>query len=91
MGNAIYKEFTVNGKTEGHWVEIIEESEFDSNGNEIHSKGSYGYEKWTEYDSNGNVIHSKDARGFEYFYEYTYSEDNKIIKKIFYEKIIKED
>ena len=53
MENAIYKEITVNGKTEGHWVEIIEESEYDSNGKVIHYKDSAGYEYWHEYDSNG--------------------------------------
>ena len=38
MENAIYKEFTVNGKTEGHWVDDFVETEYDSNGNKIHSK-----------------------------------------------------
>lgn len=112
MGNDIYKEFTANGKTEGHWVEKISETEYDSNGkhihyknphgdelwwecdsngNVIHSKNSRGYEDWYEYDSNGNKIHYKTSRGYEDFYEYIYNEDNKIIKKICYKKIIKED
>lgn len=69
MGNDIYKEFTINGKTEGHWVEKISETEYDSNGKEIHSKDSDGYESWTEYDSNGKHIHYKNPHGDELWWE----------------------
>ena len=70
MGKLIYKEFTINGKTEGHWVELFSESEFNSNGKEIYSKDSRGVEYWTEYDTNGNKIHYKDSDGNESWREY---------------------
>ena len=34
MVNAIYKEFTVNGKTEGYWVEKTGEKEYAYNSEE---------------------------------------------------------
>ena len=43
---------------------------YDSKGNLIHEKRSYGYEKWYEYDSKGNLIHYKDSDGDETWYEH---------------------
>ena len=70
VGEKTYKEVTVNGKTLSKWVEVLSISEYDNNGNLIHSKNSNGYEYWKEYDSNGNLIHSKDSDGYESWKEY---------------------
>ena len=53
----------------------------DANGNEIHSKDSYGNERWHEYDAGGNLIHKKVSSGSEWWYEYEYHQ-NKQIKKV---------
>ena len=70
VGERLRKEVTVDGKTLSKWVEVLSISEYDSNGNEIHSKYSNGEEYWYEYDRNGNKIHSKDSDGYEEWYEY---------------------
>jgi YD repeat-containing protein len=70
LGEKIYKEVTVEGEQLYKWVEYYSITEYDSNGNEIHYKDSYGYEKWYEYDSNGNEIHYKSSDGCEWWYEY---------------------
>ena len=51
--------------------------EYDSNGNLIHYKNSYGDEEWKEYDSNNNCIHYKTSRGYEEWREYD-SNNNRI-------------
>jgi YD repeat-containing protein len=44
--------------------------EYDTNGNEIYYKNSFGYERWHEYDANGKLIHYKNSDGYEYWREY---------------------
>ncbi|NBW66933.1 hypothetical protein EBR44_14400, partial [bacterium] len=39
-------------------------SEYDENGNEIHTRDSAGFEQWREYDENGNMIHYRDSNGY---------------------------
>ena len=78
VGEKTYKEVTVNGKTLSKWVEVLSISEYDNNGNLIHSKDSYGREEWNEYDNNGNLIHSKCDSSYEEWYEYTYWKNGKI-------------
>ena len=70
VGEKTYKEVTVNGKTLSKWVEVLSISEYDNNGNLIHSKDIYSKEEWNEYDNNGNLIHSKYSNGREVWYEY---------------------
>ena len=70
VGERLHKEVTVDGKTLSKLVEVYSVIEYDSNGNEIHSKYSNGEEYWYEYDRNGNKIHSKDNKGYEEWYEY---------------------
>ena len=70
VGEKTYKEVTVNGKTLSKWVEVLSISEYDNNGNLIHSKDSNGSEGWYKYDSNGNLIHSQNSHGLEKWYEY---------------------
>lgn len=84
VGEKTYKEVTVNGKTLSKWVEVLSISEYDSNGNLIHSQNSHGLEKWNEYDSNGNQIHYKDNDGEEYWHEYTYWKNGKVKTKTEY-------
>ena len=84
VGERLHKEVTVNGKTLSKWVEVLSISEYDSNGNEIHSKTKYGNEYWDEYDSNGNQIHYKDNSGEEYWHEYTYWKNGKVKTKTEY-------
>ena len=43
-------------------------SEYDNNGNQIHYKGSNGFEYWKKYDSNGQLIYSKNNKGYEKWY-----------------------
>jgi hypothetical protein len=43
---------------------------YDSNGKEIHYKGSTGYEEWHEYDANGKCIHYKNSGGYEWWREF---------------------
>lgn len=82
-GEKVYKEVNVNGETVFKWLEVDYFTEYDRNGNEIHSKDNNGYEDWYEYDSNGNIIHSKDNKGYEKWYEcdsngnIIHSKDNK--------------
>ena len=61
---------TVNGKPLSKWVEVYSISEYDNNGNLIHSKNSDFVECWKEYDSNGNLIHSKYSYSCEEWSEY---------------------
>lgn len=42
--------------------------EYDENDNEIHHKGSDGYEYWKEYDEYERLIHFKDSKEFEEWY-----------------------
>ena len=71
FADPIYKELKVDGKSVFKWVNVsVIEYEYDSNGNEIHSKDSDGDEIWREYDNNGNLIHCKNSDGFEYWHEY---------------------
>ena len=76
----IFKEFVVKGEKISKWVTKTGETQYDSNGNEIHRKNSDGYEEWCEYDSNGNLIHYKNSKGEEWWYEYD-SNGNEIHKK----------
>ncbi len=77
LGDRLYKEVAVDGKTLYRWVDYYSLDEYDSKGNEIHYKSSSGYEKWYEYDSRGNQIHYKSSSGYEEWYEYD-SRGNKI-------------
>ena len=70
MNEKIYKEFIVSGNKVCRWVKKTETSEYNSDGNIVHSKNSEGFEKWYEYDAKGNEIHSKDSDGFEIWHEY---------------------
>ena len=63
MNEKIYKEFIVSGNKVGRWLKKTETSEYNSDGNIVHSKDSEGFEKWYEYDAKGNEIHSKDSYG----------------------------
>ena len=56
MASPIYKSFTVNGETVSRWVNVSSFTEYDSNGNELHSKDHWG-EVMYEYDTNGNMIY----------------------------------
>ena len=56
MASPIYKSFTVNGETVSRWVNVSSFTEYDSNGNELHSKDCWG-EVLYEYDTNGNMIY----------------------------------
>ena len=56
IASPIYKSFTVNGETVSRWVNVSSFSEYDSNGNELHSKDCWG-EVLYEYDTNGNMIY----------------------------------
>lgn len=76
----IFKEFVVKGEKISKWVTKTEETEYDSNGNMIHSKDSAGDEEWKEYNSNGKQIHVKNSKGLEVWYEYD-SNGNKIYYK----------
>ncbi len=70
LGEKVCKELSVNGKKVSLELEVFGIEEYDSKGNMIHSKDSYGDEYWYEYDSKGNKIHSKDSDGDEWWYEY---------------------
>lgn len=54
----IFKEFVVKGEKISKWVTKTEETEYDSNGNLIHSKDSAGKENYYEnqYNSDGKLI-----------------------------------
>lgn len=72
-------------------IRIEGEREYDSNGNVIHFKNSYGAEYWQEYDSNGNVIHFKNSCGYEQSTETEYYSDGQLkriggLKIPFFEK-----
>lgn len=70
LGEQVYKEVTVNGAKLYKWVVYNSLSEYDENGNLIHSKVFDDGEKWYEYDSKGNRIHRKTSSGIEDFYKY---------------------
>ena len=76
----IYKEIVKDGEKVYKWVKEISITEYDSNGNKIHSKDSYGNQEWYEYDSKGNKIHYKGSDGYENWYEYD-SNGNEIHSK----------
>lgn len=44
--------------------------EYDTQGNEIHFKDSYGQEYWKEYDRQGNEIYFKNSTGYQEWKEY---------------------
>ena len=56
MASPTYKSFIVNGETVSRWVNVSSFTEYDSNGNELHSKDHWG-EVLYEYDTNGNMIY----------------------------------
>ena len=64
VASPIYKSFTVNGETVSRWVNVSSFTEYDSNGNELHSKDHWG-EVLYEYDTNGNLIKKvqRDSNG----------------------------
>ena len=58
---------------EGNRIKIDKENNvtvYDERGNEIHYKGSNGFEYWREYDDKGNMIHHKDHTRWEQWFEY---------------------
>ena len=76
----LYKEVSIRGEKVFKWVMLASFAEYDTNGNEIHSQTSSGYEEWYEYDSYGNKIHTKNSLGDETWYEYD-SADNLLYEK----------
>lgn len=82
VAEPLYKKVLVNGEKVYRSLKETSITEYDSKGNKIHYKDSYGSEEWNEYDSKGNIIHYKDSAGYEYWYEYD-SKGN-ILKKTSY-------
>lgn len=60
---------------------------YNEAGQEIYSKDSEGYEKWTEYDELGLLSNIKTSTGFEEYWEYNdagqiiYSKDSEGYEK----------
>lgn len=73
----IYKEFTINGKTESRWVYEYKVQLFNSNGKKIYDRDG-SYKSWYDYDDEGKLIHQKnqDVRVYEYWYTYDSNGNN---------------
>ncbi len=80
LGKEFEKEVIVDGEKILKTLICTEISEYDTDGNLIHTKNNSGKEIWYDYDKNGNCIYQKDNKGFELWCEYD-EKGNLICKK----------
>ena len=76
----ITKTFTVGGEVVERTVTVVETTDYDERGNEIHRNLCDGYEVWREFDERGNQTYSRNSQGFEIWWEYD-ANGNKIHSK----------
>ena len=60
--NPITKTFTIGEEVVERTVTVVETTDYDERGNEIHRNLCDGYEAWREFDERGNQTYSRDLK-----------------------------
>lgn len=75
--------FVIGADKPTHYINnkwrVCDEQTYDTKGNMIHERASWGGELWHEYDSTGNLTRSTDGDHLFESYYYTYNERNHMI------------